>query len=72
MKYQISRELHTDFSVFEQNKLPERSYFIPFSNTEKLQQSNYKNERYISDRIMSLSGKWDLLILINSARCLLN
>lgn len=59
MKYQISRELHTDFSVFEQNKLPERSYFIPFSNTEKLQQSNYKNERYISDRIMSLSGKWD-------------
>ena len=33
--------------------------FIPFSNTEKLQQSNYKNERYISDRIMSLSGKWD-------------
>lgn len=59
MKYRISRELHTDFSVFEQNKLPERSYFIPFSNTEKLQQSNYKNERYISDRIMSLSGKWD-------------
>ncbi|MDE7124245.1 MAG: hypothetical protein K2N83_01980, partial [Eubacterium sp.] len=59
MKYRISRELHTDFSVFEQNKLSERSYFIPFSNTEKLQQSNYKNERYISDRVMCLSGKWD-------------
>ncbi|MDE6722753.1 MAG: hypothetical protein K2J55_00980, partial [Eubacterium sp.] len=59
MKYQISRNLHSDFSVFEENKLAERSYFIPFSTTERLLESDYKNERYVSDRTISLSGKWD-------------
>lgn len=59
MKYSISRNLHTDFSVFEQNKLPERSYFIPFSCTEQLNKSNYKNERFVSDRVQNLSGEWD-------------
>lgn len=59
MKYQISRALHSDFSVFEENKLAERSYFIPFSSTDKLNESNYKNERYVSDRTISLSGEWD-------------
>lgn len=59
MKYSIERNLHTDFSVFEQNKLLGRSYFIPFSCKEELEKSDYKNERYLSDRIMMLSGKWD-------------
>ncbi len=59
MRYQISRSLHSDFSVFEENKLTERSYFIPFSSTEKLLESNYKNERYISDRTICLSGEWN-------------
>lgn len=59
MKYKISRKLHTDFSVFEQNKLPERSYFIPFSCASALSETDYKNERYKSDRIIMLSGEWD-------------
>lgn len=59
MKYQINRSLHSDFSVFEENKLTERSYFIPFSTTEKLLKSDYKNERYISDRTILLSGEWN-------------
>ena len=59
MRYQISRSLHSDFSVFEENKLTERSYFIPFSSTEKLLESNYKNERYVSDRTICLSGEWN-------------
>ncbi len=59
MKYQISRCLHSDFSVFEENKLAERSYFIPFSTAEKLNESDYKNERYVSDRIFLLSGEWN-------------
>jgi len=59
MRYQISRSLHSDFSVFEENKLAERSYFIPFSSTEKLLESNYKNERYASDRTICLSGEWN-------------
>ena len=59
MLYSISRELHNDFSVFEQNKLPERSYFIPFSSGKALKASDYKNERYVSDRVQLLSGEWD-------------
>ena len=59
MRYQISRSLHSDFSVFEENKLTERSYFIPFSSTEKLLESNYKNERYVSDRTICFSGEWN-------------
>ncbi len=59
MNYTISRKLHTDFSIFEQNKLPARSYFIPFSDKNKLCESNYKNERYVSDRVQMLSGDWD-------------
>lgn len=59
MKYQINKKIHFDFSVFEQNKLPERTYFIPFSNVAALKSSSYKDERYVSDRVMCLSGKWD-------------
>ncbi len=59
MEYEIKRNLHSDFSVYEENKMPERSYFIPFSNTVALKRSNYKNERYVSDRVMCLSGNWD-------------
>ncbi len=59
MQYSVHRNLHTDFSVFEENKLPARSYFIPFSTAEKVNASDYKNERYTSDRVLMLSGEWD-------------
>lgn len=59
MNYKINRNLHTDFSIFEENKLKERSYFIPFSSSKKLAKTNYKNERYNSDRVIMLSGEWD-------------
>ena len=45
MKYRIRRDLHTDFNIFEENKLAERSYFIPFSNEKALSATDYKNER---------------------------
>lgn len=59
MKYTIHRNLHTDFSVFEKNKQKARAYFIPFSSNEKLSATDYKTERYNSDRVMMLSGEWD-------------
>lgn len=59
MKYNIHRNLHTNFNIFEQNKMDARSYFIPFSGTESLSETDYKNERYNSDRVMMLSGEWD-------------
>ncbi|MGN0447404.1 MAG: glycoside hydrolase family 2 TIM barrel-domain containing protein [Acutalibacteraceae bacterium] len=59
MKYSIKYNLHTDFSIFEQNKMPARSYFIPFSDEKALEKTDYKNERYNSDRVIMLSGEWD-------------
>jgi len=59
LHYSIHRNLHTDFNIFEENKLKARSYFIPFSSAEKLHESDYKNERYRSDRVTMLSGAWD-------------
>ena len=59
MKYNIKRNLHTDFNIFEENKLPARSYFIPFSNEKTLNETDYKTERYNSDRVVLLSGEWD-------------
>ena len=56
MKYSIHRNLHTDFNVYEENKLDERSYFIPFSSEEALESTDYKNERYGSDRVTVLIG----------------
>lgn len=59
MEYFINRNLHSDFNVYEQNKLPARSYFIPFSSDSLLEKTDYKNERYNSDRVYMLSGEWD-------------
>lgn len=59
MNYKIHRNLHNDFSTFEENKLDARSYFIPFSSVKKLVKTDYKNERYNSDRVTMLSGEWD-------------
>lgn len=59
MNYKIHRNLHTDFSIYEENKLDARSYFIPFSSAKKLAKTDYKNERYNSDRVTMLSGEWD-------------
>lgn len=59
MEYKIHRNLHTNFSIFEENKLPERSYFIPFSSAAALADTDYKNERYRSDRVTALRGEWD-------------
>lgn len=61
MKYNINKKIHADFSVFEENKLPARAYFIPFSRENAFEKTDYKNERYNSDRVTVLSGEWDFL-----------
>ncbi len=59
MKYSVNRAIHSDFNVIDENKLPARAYFIPFSNNDALSKTDYKNERYNSDRVVLLSGEWD-------------
>lgn len=59
MQYNIKRNLHSDFSVIEQNKITARAYFIPFSSVKAMKDTDFKNERYKSDRVTVLSGEWD-------------
>lgn len=59
MKYSVNRAIHSDFNVIDENKLPARAYFIPFSNNDAFSKTDYKNERYNSDRVVMLSGDWD-------------
>ncbi|MBQ9913346.1 MAG: hypothetical protein IJO73_03855 [Clostridia bacterium] len=58
MKYQIKKLRINDFDVYEQNKLAGRSYFIPYSDKEKLLGQTALTERYSSDRVTVLSGDW--------------
>lgn len=58
MKYQIKKLSINDFSVYEQNKLAGRSYFIPYKDKEKLLEQTVLTERYSSDRVTVLSGDW--------------
>ena len=58
MKYRINKTNFNDFSVFEINKLEGRGYAIPYSSVEVLKKTSLKKERYSSDIVKVLSGKW--------------
>ena len=58
MKYQIKKLYVNDFSVFEKNKLRERSYFIPYVNQEDFVGKTALTERYNSPVVTVLSGEW--------------
>ncbi len=58
MKYSINKTNFNDFSVFEINKLEGRGYAIPYSSVEALKKISIKKERYSSDIVKVLSGKW--------------
>lgn len=46
MRYKINKKHYRDFDVFEKNRLPHRSYFIPFLSRESLEKTTYLTERY--------------------------
>lgn len=59
MKYQIKRENYCNFDVFEINKEEPRAYFIPHKSAVSLLTTDFKTERYKSDKIILLSGNWE-------------
>ena len=59
LKYQIIKNLHNRFDVFERNKLSPRAYAIPYKLAENLKAVSYDKERYSSDMVTVLSGEWD-------------
>ena len=59
MQYTIDRTHYHRFDILALNKLPPRSYFIPFSSREKAAAAAVEEKRYISDKVRCLSGDWD-------------
>ena len=59
MKYNIKKLLINNFDVYEDNKLPGRSYFIPYTDKKVLSEKTAINERFGSDLVTVLSGEWN-------------
>ncbi len=59
MIYDVNKKNYCNFSTYEDNKLPPRSYFVPFSSREKADAVvDPKLRRYSSDRVACLNGDW--------------
>lgn len=59
MKYQLNSSNYHTFSVFEVNKLPPRSYFIPYPERAGADAVSPKEKRYVSSKVVCLNGEWD-------------
>ena len=59
MKYQLNSSNYHTFSTYEVNKLPGRSYFIPYPDRTKADAVTPKEKRYASPKVICLNGEWD-------------
>ena len=59
MRYHINRDNYHRFDIMEVNKLPPRSYFIPFENRKQADSVKLRNKRYASPKVTCLNGIWD-------------
>lgn len=59
MQYTIDRSHYHDFDTVSLNKLPPRSYFIPFQTQAQADNAAPKEKRYVSSKVQCLSGRWD-------------
>ena len=59
MQYIIDRQHYHRFDILALNRLPRRSWFIPFSSRDKAAAATAENKRYTSDKVRCLSGIWD-------------
>jgi hypothetical protein len=61
MKYTLNHSNYADFRVFEINKLPPRSYFIPFPDRSAADAAKLLEKRYCSAKVQCLNGSWDFI-----------
>ncbi len=59
MKYQIKKLNINNHSIYEENKLAARSYFIPYEDKNELLKASALTERFNSSLTTVLSGKWN-------------
>ncbi len=59
MIYNLKTDNYKTFSVFKDNVLTPRSYFIPFSSREEMMDTDIRTERFNSSMTAVLSGEWN-------------
>lgn len=59
MIYDICTDNYSAFQIFEKNKLKPRAYFIPFQDRKSSETVSLCDERYKSNLVKVLNGKWD-------------
>ena len=59
MKYTLNKTNYCTFETFEVNKLPGRSYFIPYPSRAEADAVSAKEKRYASEKVLCLNGTWD-------------
>ena len=59
MKYRINKSNYHQFNTYKINKLPSRSYFIPYPDMEQADSVSPARKRYSSPKVKCLNGSWD-------------
>ena len=59
MEYQLNCDHYHRFDVLQVNKLPPRSYFVPFADPPEADAAPLNRQRHSSSRVQCLSGQWD-------------
>ncbi|MBR5753773.1 MAG: hypothetical protein IKX83_04740, partial [Clostridia bacterium] len=59
MRYQLNTSNYHDFDTIGVNKLPARSYFIPYPDRAGADAVSPKAKRYGSEKVLCLNGDWD-------------
>lgn len=59
MEYKLRNGFYSDGKIFEVNKLPPRSYFIPFPDYDSAGKTELRDRRYASSKVSCLNGDWD-------------
>ena len=59
MQYRLQSQYYSDFNTIDVNRLPGRSYFIPYPSRTDLADVPLLEKRYRSHLVMCLNGDWD-------------
>ena len=67
VEYRFNTENYCNFERIQENTLPSRSYFIPYSSLERMEGVSTLDKRYRSDKVQVLNGEWDFRFFHNPA-----
>ena len=59
MKYRLQDRYYSDFNTIDVNRLPGRSYFIPYPSRSSVEGIGLLEKRYCSPLVKCLNGDWD-------------